>query len=257
MKKAPQSPAPKEESDPPAKPPSAFELAHLAVMIAAWRGDKEPAFLEAEKTHFDANRYLAGDYSVVSGHEYPKLMEHLFGDERLLWMKSARIAKASTPIGVPCSRCNASGLVGAVHCPTCNGMGKIELPAESAEIAHTLRAGKQHPKMEEPVKFPASWATCMRMITGEKDRNRRAPWLAAAGEYERTGRCSNTDEFRIVAGKMVPHLPRFGATYAKKKAAKPTLGPDGKFKTQAVDRGHGGMVTKIKERGEKGQIRKK
>src|SRR5207302_9863649 len=108
----------------------------------------------------------------------------------------------------------------------------------------------------EPQVFPASFTSCLTSITGEKDGKRRAKWLAKAGVQENKSKIKNIWEFRVLAAKLVPHLPRFGAVYKKKSAAAAPRDVFGKFTHSNTQRGARGRVKRIRGRDEQGRIAK-
>jgi hypothetical protein len=196
---------------------SAVELARLAVAIAHWKGRNTPAFMEAEEIIESARRHLAGDRQIHSPEDYEREKGRL-------------------------------GLLTPQRPP--QPLSKVD------EIVQTLNDEKSHVKIAEPAKFPASRTSCLRLITGEKDPRRRARWLEKAGVPEKGSQISSAFHYRTLAAKIVPHLPRFGAVYPRRKVAAPPRDGFGKFTKAKSQRDARGRVKKIMHRDERGRIAK-
>lgn len=219
-------------SDPSSDRPTPVELAKLAVAIAHWKGRDKPAFVEAEEIIEGARRHLSGHRQIQSREDYEKEMQRL----------------GVVPFQTDESRQFISKIV---------RQEPARLEPKVDEIVQKLKNNKPHPEIREPQAFPASLISCLRLITGEKDPRRRAPWLAKAGVKQRKGlKVRDPRDYRIIAAKIVPHLPRFGAAYKKNKPAALPRDTFGKFRKPAVQRGARGRVKRITARDQGGRIAK-
>jgi len=213
----------KEPSDKPADASSGqitpIELAQLAVAIAHWKRRDKPAFIEAEEIIESARRHLSGDRQINSPDDYEK--------------DRTRMGLISEP--QPTSQLS-----------------------EMDEIVQKLNDNESQPKITEPTKFPASRTSCLRLITGEKDPRRRARWLTKAGVAEEKGaQILSAFDFRILAAKLIPHLPRFGAFSPKRKSAVLPRDIFGKFTNAKIQRDARGRAKSIAHRDERGRILKR
>ena len=199
-----------------------IELAQLAVAVARWRRKDQPAFAEAEEIIQGARRHLSGDRQIENSPEgyFEELRRQGVNHSQITPQKSA------------------------------------SLRPEVYDIVQTLMSGKSHPEIAEPQTFPAPLILCLRLITNEKDPRRRAPWLARADVREEGPKVSDASVFRIIAAKIVPHLPRFGAVYPKRKRAAAPRDSFGKFTKAGIQRDARGRAKSITDRDERGRILK-
>jgi hypothetical protein len=215
-----------QETDKPTDSSSALttpvELAQLAVAIAHWKNRTEPAFAEAEDIIERACRHLSGDRQVENS-------------PRGYYQELARLGVNTSQIA---------------------SQNATPMSPEAAEIVQTLMNGKSHLKVVEPRTFPISLISCLTLITGEKDRRRRAPWLAKAGVTEKRVKIADVYLYRILAAKIVPHLARFGAVYQKRKPVSSPRDMSGKFTKARIQRDARGRIKSITDRDERGRILK-
>jgi len=197
------------------------ELAHLAVAVAHWRRQDRPAFAEAEEIIEGARRHLSGDRQINSKHDYYKELERLGVNRSQLTPEDS-----------------------------------ASLPPEVDEIVRALSDGKPHPKIEEPSTFPVSMILCLTLITGEKDPRRRSRWLEKAGVQEKRAKIEDVFLYRFLAARLVPHLPKFGAVYPKRKPASFPRDDSGRFIKAGIQRGARGRAKRITKRDHRGRIAK-
>jgi hypothetical protein len=200
-----------------------LELAQLAVVVAHWQRKDQPAFEEAEEIIEKARRHLSGDRQIENSPDgyHKELARHGVNTSQI------------TP------------------------QTATSLPPEVDEIVRALKSGKPHPEIAEPQTFPVTMISCLRLITGEKDPRRRAPWLARAGIMEKRTKIEDVFLYRLLAAKIVPHLPRFSAAYTRTKAAAAAPRDKfGKFTKAGVQRDPRGRVKRITGRDGLGRIAK-
>lgn len=197
---------------------SALKLAELAVLIAMWKGYSHPAFIDAERVLEDAHQHLSGERQIRSPREYQMELDRVLRPN-----PTTHIPSVADPIDV---------------------------------IEQTLRDEDSHPAVAEPNNYPALRSTCLHLITGEKDRKRRAPWLLKAGIQESGNKINSPQDFRALACQLIRHVPKFGAKYPRQRRTSPPRGGHGRFEKANVQRDAQGRVKKITRRDEKGQIRR-
>jgi hypothetical protein len=198
------------------------KLAQLAVAVAHWRRKDQPAFEEAEAIIEMARRHLSEDRQIENSPDgyYKELARH--------GINTSQISPQETTLLTP----------------------------EVDEVVRALMSGKMHPKIAEPQTFPVTLISCLRLITGEKDPRRRAPLLARAGIMEKRAKIEDVFLYRLLAAKIVPHLPQFGAVYPRTQAAASPRDAFGKFTKARVQRDARGRAKRIAERDERGRIAK-
>ena len=159
-----------------------FELASLAVQVAHWRGKKDPQFVEAMEILGSAGEHLANPWKARTGEEYERILQ----------------IATSKSYGEP---------GGAVPAEPLKKFEEIINAINEALATHDRPA---HPDLREPQEFPAKRVRCIRLITGEKDRKRRARIMAAAGVQEAGEDLIGIEAYWGLARKILPYLQKFG-----------------------------------------------
>jgi hypothetical protein len=161
--------------------PTHFELASLAVQVAHWRNKKDPQFVEAMEILGRAREHLANPWKAGTAEEY----------ERLQQISTSK---------------SYSEALDAVRAKAPKKFEEIVNAINDALVTHKRPA---HPDLREPEQFPAGRAYCLRLITGEKDRRRRAPIMNAAGEQEAGADLVGIEAYWGLSTKILPYLQKF------------------------------------------------
>jgi hypothetical protein len=155
-----------------------------ALLFRSPTGLSKPAFVEAKEILESADAHLAQPWKTTTPEEY----EH------------ARRAALRPKV-------DSNSLDESVRSKP---LKKFEEIIDAINEALGTQARPAHRDLSEPEKFPADYGHCLRRITGEKDRRRRTPILAAAGVPERGEDLVCIDAYWGLARKILPYLKDFG-----------------------------------------------